>query len=219
MDADTINPMPVIRSPVARLRRLARAPSAAVEEHCELCAARIPAEHQHLLALQSRKIVCSCDACAILFDSHQAGRYRRVPREITWLRDFDLPDELWESLAIPINLAFFSHSSAAGHVVAMYPSPGGPMESLLPLDAWSDLVAANPACANMRSDVEALLINRTTAARDALIVPIDQCYRLVGVIRTHWRGLSGGSEVWGAIAAFFDDLHRRCQRPEGPARA
>ena len=31
------------------------------------------------------------------------------------------------------------------------------------------------------------------------IVPIDECYRLVGLIRMHWRGLSGGTEVWKEI--------------------
>jgi hypothetical protein len=37
-------------------------------------------------------------------------------------------------------------------------------------------------------------------------VPIDDCYRLVALIRTRWRGLTGGREVWEELARFFDDL-------------
>jgi hypothetical protein len=40
-------------------------------------------------------------------------------------------------------------------------------------------------------------------------VPIDECYRLVGLIRVHWKGLSGGSEVWREIRKFFDSLKAR----------
>jgi len=61
----------------------------------------------------------------------------------------------------------------------------------------------------MRPDVEALLVNRVGSTREYFVVPIDECYRLVGLIRIHWRGLSGGALVWGEIARFFDDLRRK----------
>ena len=57
---------------------------------------------------------------------------------------------------------------------------------------------------SMQPDVEALLVNRVGSAREYFLVPIDECYKLVGLIRIHWRGLSGGSLVWGEIAEFFD---------------
>ncbi len=31
---------------------------------------------------------------------------------------------------------------------------------------------------------------------ESYILPIDECFRLVGLIRLHWKGLSGGTEVW-----------------------
>ena len=31
------------------------------------------------------------------------------------------------------------------------------------------------------------------------IVPIDECFKLVGLIRSRWQGLSGGTEVWREI--------------------
>jgi hypothetical protein len=37
-------------------------------------------------------------------------------------------------------------------------------------------------------------------------MPIDECYRLVGLIRLNWRGLSGGSEVWEEVDKFFEQL-------------
>jgi len=40
-------------------------------------------------------------------------------------------------------------------------------------------------------------------------VPIDECYGLVGLIRTQWRGLTGGKEVWAEIARFLEALDRR----------
>ena len=58
----------------------------------------------------------------------------------------------------------------------------------------------------MQSDVEALLANRVGDARAYFIAPIDKCYELVGTIRKHWKGLSGGEEVWREIDEFFTGL-------------
>ena len=42
-------------------------------------------------------------------------------------------------------------------------------------------------------------------------MPIDECYALVGLIRTSWRGFTGGSEVWEQIGRFFEELDRRAK--------
>jgi hypothetical protein len=91
-------------------------------------------------------------------------------------------------------------------VIAYYPSPAGATESLLPLAAWDSLLKQNAALGEMQADVEALLVNRAGNARDYFIAPIDKCYELVGTIRMHWRGLSGGEEVWRKIDEFFSQL-------------
>jgi hypothetical protein len=88
----------------------------------------------------------------------------------------------------------------------MYPSPAGSMESMLALEAWAELERQNPILKTLQPDVEALLVNRIKGARRYYMVPIDKCYELVGTVKTHWRGLSGGSAVWEAINAFFDKL-------------
>jgi hypothetical protein len=179
-------------------------------ERCELCSARLASIHQHLLEIGKRNIVCACDACALLFSSDAAPRYRRIPGRIRMLRDFVLDDQQWDSLLIPISLAFFFRNSAAGRVLAYYPSPAGATESLLDLEYWEAIVERNPVLTRMEHDVEALLVNRVTAPAEYYIAPIDHCYRLVGVIRRNWRGLSGGSEVWRQIGTFFTDLKQAC---------
>ena len=106
-------------------------------------------------------------------------------------------------------MAFFFRSSVDQKVIALYPSPAGATESLLDLQAWNDIVASNRTLDEMETDTEALLVNRVNGANDYYLVPIDECFRLVGLIRTKWRGLSGGSEVWEAIATFFNQLKER----------
>ena len=125
-----------------------------------------------------------------------------------------MTDEQWDSLLVPINMAFFFYSTPAGRISAYYPSPAGATESLLSLDAWEDIVAANRVLRSLRPDVEALLANRLGpqrgfAAHEYYLAPIDVCFQLVGLIRSQWRGLSGGSEVWEHLSRFFADLRRR----------
>ena len=110
---------------------------------------------------------------------------------------------------IPINMAFFFQSSAAEKVIVQYPSPAGATESLLDFDSWRELVACNPLLQQMEADTEALLVNRVQKAPEYFIVPIDQCYRLVGLIRTKWKGFSGGTEVWEEINGFFAEMKAR----------
>ena len=200
---------------VAALRRFVRREQA--PEVCELCGLPLSPMHQHLFNTADRQLLCCCDACAVLFDARQ--KYRRVPRLAERLVDFRLDDTVWAGLYIPIDLAFFFIHSGSGRVTALYPSPAGATESLLSLEAWKLLVAANPWLAELQPDVEALLVNRVGTKRDCYRVSIDRCFELVGLIRAHWRGLSGGSKVWEEIGRFFDALTAEARaRTEGGAR-
>jgi hypothetical protein len=195
----------------SRLRRLAQSASQEREaalERCELCGEVIPANHRHLLDLQSRELMCACQACKILFDRKEAGvgHYRLVPDRRLRIEGFRLEDEDWAALEIPVDMAFFFHSTRDERVSAFYPSPAGPTESLLRLDAWQDIERANPVLLSLEPDVEALLVNRARGARQHFIVPIEDPYRLVALIRSRWRGLTGGQEVWEGIEGFFAEL-------------
>jgi hypothetical protein len=172
---------------------------------CELCGAELHADHEHVIDLRNRRLMCACTACAILFSDGQ-NTYRRVPRRADLLTEVHVSDAQWDSLLIPINLAFFFYNSHVGRMVAMYPSPAGAMESQLELSAWEDLVSENPMLAELQPDIEALLVNRVGDAREYYRLSIDRCYELIGLIRLHWRGLSGGAEVWKQIEMFFDRL-------------
>ncbi len=194
------------------LRRFIR-PRKRTAEFCELCSAEVSADHPHLIEPATRKLLCTCNACAILF-SGMGIKYKRVPRRVMALPHFHLSDGQWESLMIPISMAFFFRSTPDARVVAFYPSPAGATESLLPLETWKDIEDANPILKGIESDVEALLVNRVGHARgfsapEYYVLPIDECYKLVGLIRAKWHGLSGGTEVWQEIAHFFDALKQR----------
>ncbi|HET6145244.1 MAG TPA: DUF5947 family protein [Candidatus Acidoferrales bacterium] len=190
-----------------------------------MCALELGPEHGHLVEPAGRKLICACNACAILFEGQAGTKYKRVPREIIYLKDFQLTDAQWDGLAVPIEMAFFFNSSPLAKIVALYPSPAGPMESLLPLDTWTEIVSANPVLSGMQADVAALLVNRVGHERAAVpaeyfLVPIDECYKLVGLIRAHWRGLSGGTEVWREINSFFATLKKKSRFvAEGTANA
>ena len=196
----------------AVLRQFAR--KRAAVERCEMCSRELARHHEHLVELAAQKLICACDACVILFDGQTGSKYKRVPQRVLFLKDFKLSDGQWDGLMVPIGMAFFFKSTPHSKVIALYPSPAGPIESLLSLDAWTDIAEANPIVNKMEADVTALLVNRIGYARGAsspeyYLVPIDECYKLVGLIRTHWRGLSGGTEVWREIGAFFAALKTR----------
>ena len=158
-------------------------------------------------------MLCTCRPCSLLFDRRGAGggHLRLVPDRRLRLDGFELSAGAWERLRIPVDMAFFFRSSRAGRVMAFYPGPMGATESLLELSSWDELEAANPVLATMEADVEALLLDRARGSQRQWLVPIDDCYRLVGLIRTRWRGFSGGKEVWLAIESFFDELDRRAR--------
>jgi hypothetical protein len=203
----------------SRLRSLAQASTSerrAEAEHCDLCRAPIGPDHRHMLTLDTRELRCTCRACALLFDRPAAGggHFRLVPDRRLRVMDFAMDDLAWEELRLPVDMAFFFRHSQAGRVMAFYPGPMGATESLLGLEAWERLEAANPVLGTLEPDVEALLVDRAQGARHHLIVPIEDCFTLVGLIRMHWRGLTGGREVWEEIAGFFDRLDRRA-RPAG----
>jgi Family of unknown function (DUF5947) len=202
MRLETNNPG---RGSLAALQRFVRKPAHRAET-CELCATALTPLHAHLLELDKHQVTCACDPCAILFDGNARQRYRRIPRDVVRLRDFAISDMEWDSLLIPINLAFFVRDSATGRTVAQYPSPGGAMESTLDLEYWQEIVDRTPIIARFEPDVEALLVNRIHDHREYFRAPIDHCFRLVGLIRKHWRGLSGGAEVWVEIDRFFHEL-------------
>jgi hypothetical protein len=185
--------------------------TAASAQHCEMCAQQLAEEHTHLVDLKLHALMCCCRACFFLFEPEGAGggRYRPVPERCLHDPAFRLTRAQWDELAIPVDVLFVFTQSGRDHPVAFYPSPAGATESLLPLGSWAQVMRENPAFADVRPDVEAVLLRRDGERFDGFLVPIDVCYHLVGRIRLNWKGFNGGEEVRQEMADFFDRLAQR----------
>jgi hypothetical protein len=204
-----------VTDPLAILQRIRAAPARPRPgERCDMCGEPVADEHEHVVDLEGRNLMCTCRGCWMLFTSDGAGggRYRAVPDRYAALGPLGPAGEQWDELQVPVSVAFFFVNSTLGSVAAFYPSPAGATESLLPLDAWERLAAGNPVLATMVPDVEALLVRRDDTHDEAYLVPIDACYELVGELRRLWKGFDGGTEARAALGAFFDRLRDRTSR-------
>ncbi|HEX3526624.1 MAG TPA: DUF5947 family protein [Thermoanaerobaculia bacterium] len=189
-------------------------PASPIEERCEFCGQLLPNRHSHVVHIERRNLLCACRPCYLLFSSAGAagGKAKAVPEEVFDLGTSVFSPAQWDRLQVPVNLAFFFFNSSLGRTVVFYPSPAGATESLLPLETWEELVREHPRLAALSQDVEALLVWQRDTSEEpsaALIVPIDSCYELVGIVRRCWKGFHGGEEAWQAIAAFFSALRAR----------
>jgi uncharacterized protein DUF5947 len=191
-------------------------------ERCELCTEPVPPEHSHVVNLEARNLMCACRSCWLLFTREGAagGRYRAVPERYLHDPAPAITPAQWDSLAIPVGLAFFFVNSELDRFAAFYPSPAGATESMLELDTWSEILAANPALAEPAPDVEAILVRRVSDREsdgdqfECWLVPIDACYELVGRVKLKWRGFDGGADLWADLDAFLAGLRER-SRPVG----
>jgi hypothetical protein len=190
-------------------------------ERCEMCREVLDRRHGHVVEIEQRSIVCACRACYLLFLSEGAagGKYRSVPERVRHDPATPLDDADWNELQIPVAMAFFFVNSALGRVVAGYPSPGGMTECELDLAAWDRLVAAYPLFAAMTPDVEAVFVNRAETGNEVFLLPIDECYSLVGELRLRWQGFDGGAEAHAALAAFLAGLRSRARELAPEERA
>ena len=104
-----------------------------------------------------------------------------------------MADELWARLGIPIGLAFFTINGATRRDRRVLPQP-----------RRLDRVRARPRCLGRAEGREPGAgeprarrrgVRRQPAGRPAdptSIVPIDECYRMVGTVKAAWEGISGG---------------------------
>jgi hypothetical protein len=207
----------------------ASAPPQPGEETCEFCAAQIPADHGHVADLEQSMLMCACRACYLLFTHSGAGQTRQEQpqpgphRQVGRARYRSIPDRYrsdpgrplsvadWDTLEIPVGLAFFLRSSEDGGVTGFYPSPAGATECRLDLQAWDRIAASHPLMGAAEPDVEAILISREApgAGVECFLVPIDACYELAGRMRLQWRGFDGGAEARQSIADFLDRVRKQ----------
>lgn len=188
-------------------------------QRCELCSETTDEQHGHIVDMHSRNILCACRPCFLLFTADGSGgqRFKSIPDRYRYTDTFELDRATWDNIGIPVRMAFFFTNSEAGSTVAFYPSPAGATESLLDLEEWQRVLERNPAFADARADTEALLVNRVGETFECYLVPIDDCYRLVGLVKLHWRGFDGGTEAWEQIDGYFAELRERSEHVRGGA--
>ncbi|MCU1494967.1 MAG: hypothetical protein JWO62_2731 [Acidimicrobiaceae bacterium] len=184
-------------------------------ESCELCCEPIPEEHGHLVDIEARNLMCACRGCYLLFTSEGAGgaHFRSVPDRYRSFPGLELSPLQWDSLQVPVSVAFFFLNSSLGRVAAFYPGPAGATESELPLDTWEEVLEANPELDSIQPDVEAFLVRARPdrGGADCFVVPIDACYELVGHLRRLWRGFDGGREAHDLLDSFFARVRERAR--------
>jgi hypothetical protein len=192
-----------------------RRPPEPAGERCEMCSEAVADEHQHVVNVAARQLMCVCRGCYLLFTDSQAQlRYRAVPDRYLAFPDFALDRRAWSALQIPVGMAFFFRNSELERTVAFYPGPAGATESELDLDAWNAISGADPRADLLADDVEALLV-RVPESEDAspqtYLVPIDACYEFVGRLRMLWRGFDGGQQAREFIDSFFARIATRAR--------
>lgn len=192
---------------ISKLRKIAVPEQVEQPENCAFCNAGLYADHRHLVDMTSMKFICTCEMCIIL--KVGAGKYKTLPNRFFNLTGMKMPDDLWSDFRIPVNMAFFVLKAGEEGAVAYYPAPTGATESKLKMEPWQKLTELNPRLQTMTLDLEALLVNRLGDENQYFIVPIDNCYRLIGMIRKAWKGIFGGSEVNNIINKFFAELKEK----------
>ena len=204
---------------LSRITSARQAPEPA-GERCEMCSEAIADEHQHVVNVAARQLMCTCRGCYLLFTDSQAQlRYRAVPDRYLAFPDFALDRRAWAALQIPVGMAFFFSNSELGRTVAFYPGPAGATESELDLDAWNAISGADPRvgpdCRRRRGAAGPGSRRTEGLAEDAqpqtYLVPIDACYEFVGRLRMLWRGFDGGQQAREYIDSFFAQIAARAR--------
>ena len=197
---------------LARIRANRGAPQPA-GERCEMCSESIADEHQHVVNVEGRQLMCVCRACYLLFTDVSADlRYRAIPDRYLTFPDFAFDRREWEALQIPVGIAFFFRNTALGRMVAFYPGPAGATESELDMTAWNNIRETDPRIDMLADDTEALMVrvpDDDASPPQCFLLPIDACYEFVGRLRMMWHGFDGGQQVREFIAEFFDRVEAR----------
>ena len=89
-------------------------------EVCELCGVAIPERHGHVVDLEKRRMMCACRPCYLLFTRQGAagGKLRSVSERRLRIPAESIP---WESLDVPVGIAFFVRNSSDVPSSTMWP--------------------------------------------------------------------------------------------------
>ena len=171
--------------------------------------------------LRRRELLCACRACSLLFDRDAAGggHYRLVPdRRLRLDRLRAGRRRLGASCGSRSTWRSSSATPPRGGCVAFYPSPMGPTESLLELSTWDELERANPVLRRSSRTSRRCWSTARAARGGSGSCRSTTATRSSGVIRTRWRGFTGGTRgVAGDRRASSTSTWTASRRDEGGA--
>ena len=195
-------------------------PPVAAGERCEMCSAPVADEHQHVVDVNSRSLMCTCRAVLPAVHRPEAQlRYRAVPDRYLAFPGFVLGRPTGTTCRSRSGWRSCSSNTAQDRVVAFYPSPAGATESELSMEAWDRVLEANPGLDTVLPDVEALLvrgIGRTTASAATWSRSTRATSWSAGCGCT-WRGFDGGQEARAGARRVLRD--GRCAQLAGGGAA
>ena len=179
-------------APVTRLYRATRRTPDA--ERCELCAAPLAGDHEHLYEPRARQVRCACQACAVIVPTAERSPYRRVPRRFERLPIDAGP--WFARFGVPVGIAaLFVRDD--GHAIVGFPGPAGLVETEVDDDAWNDVRAELGL--TLTPEVEAIVWSSLPGG-GCWIAGIDVVFRMIAELRKSWVGFAGGPDVPAAIA-------------------
>ena len=107
------------------------------------CAPVDPLRATHVVDVGQRTLVCACrPATSCSPPRRRGGRYRAVPERYLPVTDFALTPAQWDSLQIPVAVAFF-FATRVGHG-RLLPEPGRRHRVPAAASAWAEVEVANP---------------------------------------------------------------------------
>ena len=124
-----------------------------------MCSEPIADEHQHVVNVEGRQLMCVCRGCYLLFtDTDAKLRFRAVPDRYLVFPGFRAGPPALGGPADTGRVGVLFPNSSLDRTVAFYPGPAGATESELDLAAWNDIRAADPRVDMLADDTEAVLV-------------------------------------------------------------
>jgi hypothetical protein len=197
---------PVSSLLLSKLKSIKQASVHREEEKCDFCGKSV-SKHRNMIKVSEMRFMRACEMCS--FIQSVRGDYKLIPTQIKFLKDFYISEELRMEFIIPVNIAFFVFNSSRNSIVASYPAPSGAIELNLKMETWKKLETINSTIKDLKSDIEALLVNRLEMPVQYYIAPINLCYKLVEIIKTTQKGVFGGKQTEYAIQNFFRELKNK----------
>ena len=205
----------------ALLRIAASGPAQPAGERCEMCAEPIGEEHQHVVNLESRSLMCTCRACYLLFTDRGPSCATAPSRPLplvpgpsswtgrsgtSWRSRWAWPScsttRCWgaPSLSIPARQAPRSRNCP------WTPGPGSSRPTL-----------SSPCCARHGGAADPR--TRPRPGPGALPSGADRYVLRTGRPPARvWKGFDGGQESRQELAGFFDRISSRSRPAPAPPR-